>query len=57
AALASVPVSTICKWEHRMWRWVKAYCKSMNAKDAQHEVKKFSSCKYASHHCVPETCL
>jgi hypothetical protein len=44
--LASVECKTIRLWEHRMIRW---------AKDAQMNVKKFSSHVYTSHRRVPET--
>lgn len=54
-ALKSVDISTIRKWEHQMVRWLTAYWSGMEAKAAQIEVKKFSSCKFASHHRVPET--
>ncbi|KAG2134556.1 uncharacterized protein EDB93DRAFT_1242635 [Suillus bovinus] len=43
-AMASVRLSTIRLWEHRMHRWVSAY-----------QVKEFSSRKYKSHRRVPET--
>lgn len=54
-ALASVDLSTIRKWEHRMIRWMEAYRTGLNAKDAQFEVQKFSSRRYKSHRRVPET--
>jgi len=53
-ALASVSVETIRKWEHRMKRWMEAYRGGLGAKDAQIQVKKFSSRRYASHRRVPE---
>ncbi len=54
-AMASVDVSTIRKWEHRMIRWMDAYRSGLDAKDAQFQVQKFSSRKYKSHRRVPET--
>lgn len=53
-ALASVSVSTIWKWEHRMIRWMEAYEGGLTAKAAQIQVKKFSSRQYKSHRRVPE---
>ena len=53
-ALASVSVETIRKWEHRMKRWMEAYGDGLGAKDAQFQVKKFSSKRYTSHRGVPE---
>jgi hypothetical protein len=53
-ALASVSVSTIRKWEHRMIRWMEAYEGGLSAKNAQIQVKKFSSRQYKSHRRVPE---
>ena len=54
-ALASVDISTIWKWEHRMIRWMEAYGGSKDAKEASLLVKQFSSCRYDSHCQVPET--
>ena len=54
-ALASVQVSTIRKWEHRMIRWMDAYRSGLGAKEAQFQVKVFSSKHYKSHRRVPET--
>ncbi|KIJ35023.1 hypothetical protein M422DRAFT_181242 [Sphaerobolus stellatus SS14] len=54
-ALASVPLQTIRKWEHRMDRWLEAYDKGLSAKEAEKQVRKFSSHQYASHRRVPET--
>jgi len=54
-ALESVNISTIRKWEHRMYRWMDAYCRGINCKDAQFEVRKLSSKMYKSHRRVPET--
>ena len=54
-ALASVDISTIWKWEHRMIRWMEAYRGGKDAKEASLLVKQFSSCRYDSHHWVPET--
>jgi hypothetical protein len=42
AALASVQISTIQKWEHWMIRWMQAYWTGLGPKAAQFEVKKFS---------------
>ena len=53
-ALASVELSTIRKWEHRMIRWMDAYRACLTAKDAQFQVKAFSSRQYKSHRRVPE---
>jgi hypothetical protein len=38
-----------------MIRWMDAYRLGMGAKDAQMNVKKFSSHVYTSHRCIPET--
>ncbi len=54
-ALESVPIECIRKWEHRMKRWMEAYRSGLGAKDAQKQVKKFSSRRYTSHRRVPET--
>ena len=40
---ASVDISTIRKWEHRMIRWMEAYRGGKDAKDASLLVKQFSS--------------
>ena len=53
-ALASVSILTIRKWEHRMIRWMEAYEGGLSAKNAQIQVKKFSSRQYKSHRRVPE---
>jgi hypothetical protein len=53
-ALASVGLTTIRKWEHRMIRWMEAYRSGLTAKDAQFQVKAFSSRQYKSHRRVPE---
>lgn len=53
-ALHSVELNTIRRWEHRMIRWMTAYRGGMGAKDAQLQVKKFSSTKYTSHRRIPE---
>ena len=42
-ALASVSAETIQKWEHRMKRWMEVYRGGLDAKQAQFQVKKFSS--------------
>ena len=54
-ALASVDVKTIQWWEHRMIQWMDAYSEGKGTKEAQLQVKAFSSHKYSSHHRVPET--
>ena len=54
-ALASVDVATIWRWEHHMIQWMDAYREGKGTKEAQQQVKDFSSCKYTSHHCIPET--
>jgi hypothetical protein len=48
-ALASVPLATIWQWEHRMYRWMDAYCAGMGTQDAQLHVRKFGSRQYKSH--------
>jgi len=53
-ALASVGVQTIRRWEHRMIRWMDAYRRGLGAKEAQSQVKKFSSKRYTSHRRVPD---
>jgi hypothetical protein len=53
-ALASVPLNTIRKFEHRVLQWVEAYKSGLSAKDAQFEVKRFSSTRYTSHRRIPE---
>ncbi|KDQ30052.1 hypothetical protein PLEOSDRAFT_1036066 [Pleurotus ostreatus PC15] len=53
-ALQSVDVSTIRKWEHRMYRWMDAYRGGLGAKDAQTHVRKYSSTVYKSHRRIPE---
>jgi hypothetical protein len=53
--MASVQLSTIRKWEHRMIRWMEAYCSGLGVKDAQMKVKEFSSKHYTSYRCIPET--
>jgi hypothetical protein len=54
-ALASVDLKTIWCWELQMIRWMEAYQSGLGARDAQIQVKKFSSKHYASHQRVPET--
>ncbi|KAF8236655.1 hypothetical protein L208DRAFT_1525019 [Tricholoma matsutake] len=53
-ALASVSVETIQKWEHWMKQWMEAYGDGLGVKDAQIQVKKFSSKCYTSHRRIPE---
>ncbi|KAJ7130810.1 hypothetical protein C8R43DRAFT_831687, partial [Mycena crocata] len=55
AALASVQLPVIRKWEHRMIRWMEAYRNNLGPKEAQRVVRAFSSTKYSSHRRVPET--
>ncbi|KAI0354346.1 hypothetical protein OH77DRAFT_1549785 [Trametes cingulata] len=54
-ALKSVSVQLIRKWEHRSLRWMEAYESGLSSKDAQFQVKAFSSRKYKSHRRIPET--
>lgn len=54
-ALASVKLVTICRWEHRMQRWMEAYRSGLATTDAQRKVKEFSSAKYTSHRHIPWT--
>jgi len=54
-AMASVNVFTIRKWEHQMIRLMSAYRDGKGTKEAQIQVKKFSSRKQTSHHRVYET--
>lgn len=53
-ALESVELSTICKWGHHMIWWMHAYRGGKTGK-VQKQVKQFSSWRYDSHCCVPET--
>ncbi|KAE9394624.1 hypothetical protein BT96DRAFT_827392, partial [Gymnopus androsaceus JB14] len=55
AALASVSLETMRRWEHRVYHWIDAYWDGLGAKDTQKQVKDFSFKKYKSHQCVPET--
>ena len=52
--LASVQLSKIQKWEHRMMRWMHAYRDGKSAKDAQFDVKRYGSKQYTSHHQTSE---
>ncbi|KAJ7127915.1 hypothetical protein C8R44DRAFT_911203 [Mycena epipterygia] len=52
-ALASVPIATIRRWEHRMYRWMDAYRAGMGTQDAQLHVRKFGSREYKSHRRIP----
>jgi hypothetical protein len=54
-ALASVELTTIRRWEHRMHRWMDAYRQGLDTQDAQAKVKAFCSTKYKSHRRIPET--
>lgn len=53
-ALESVPLATIRRWEHRMYRWMEAYRSGLGTSAAQLQVKKFGSAQYKSHRRVPE---
>jgi len=53
-ALALVPLQTIRRWEHRMYRWMEAYRSGLGTKDAQIQVHKFSSTTYKSHRRIPD---
>lgn len=53
-ALKSVPLETIRRWEHRMYRWMEAYRSGLGTSAAQLQVKQFGSAKYKSHRRVPE---
>jgi hypothetical protein len=53
-ALASVDTMLIRKWEQRMGRWMEAYESGLAVKEAQFQVKSFSSKIYKSHRRVPE---
>ena len=48
-AMDSVKLTTIRLWEHRMVRWMAAYSSGLDARNAQKQVKDFSSRKYTSH--------
>jgi len=54
-ALASVELKTIQRWELWMICWMDAYQSGLGARDAQSQVKFFSSKCYTSHRRVPET--
>ena len=45
---------TIRLWEQRTHRWVEAYRSGLATKEAQNQVREFSSTKYKSHRRVPE---
>lgn len=53
-ALEQVQLSTIQKWEHRMYRWMDAYRSGLGTTEAGKQVRKFSSTKYKSHRRIPE---
>jgi hypothetical protein len=53
-ALESVPMLTICPWEHCMFWWMEAYQSGLGTSVAQPHIKEFSSAKYRSHRRVPE---
>ena len=48
-ALDSVPIQTICWWEHQLFCWVDAYWAGLGSVEAQSQVNKFSSRQYKSH--------
>ena len=54
-ALTAVQITTIQKWEYQMIRWIEAYWSGLGAKEAQFQVKTFSSKHYKSHRHVSET--
>lgn len=54
-AMASVDIKTIRRWEHRTVRWAEAYRSGLGVKEAQFEVRRFSSKHYTSHRRIPET--
>ena len=54
-ALASVQLHTIRLWEQCMHRWVEAYQSGLPTKEAQIEVRKYSSTVYKSHRRIPDT--
>ncbi|KAG1732059.1 hypothetical protein EDB19DRAFT_1640483 [Suillus lakei] len=54
-ALKSVQVNTVQLWEHHMHRWIEAYRSGLPMKEAQLQVRQFSSTKYKSHRRIPET--
>ncbi|KAG1772902.1 hypothetical protein EV702DRAFT_976435, partial [Suillus placidus] len=53
--MQSMQLSMIQLWEHHMHCWMEAYQTGLAMKDAQFQVQQFSSTKYKSHRCVPET--
>jgi hypothetical protein len=52
--LRSVGLMTIRKWERRTYRWIDAYRQGLDCKDAQMQVKRFSSHVFKSHRRVGE---
>jgi len=48
------PVQMIRRWEHRMYHWMEAYQSGLGTKDAQLQVRKFSSTMYKSHRRIPD---
>lgn len=54
-AMMSVGLNTIRRWDHRSCRWREAYQSGLGPKEAQLEVKLFSSKRYTSHRRIPET--
>lgn len=53
-ALASVPIKSIRLWEHRVFCWMDAYRSDLDTRNAQLQVKQFSSRRFKSHRRVPE---
>lgn len=54
-ALESVPIQTIRRWEHRLFRWVEAYRSGLGSVQAQLQVKQYSSRTFTSHRRVSNT--
>lgn len=54
-ALESVQLSTIQKWEHRVFQWMDAYRAGMGTSEAQKQVKENSFKIYTSHRHAVET--
>jgi hypothetical protein len=53
-ALRSVHIHTIRRWEHRMFQWIEASRSGLTTREAQVQVRKFSSTKYKSHRRIPK---
>ena len=41
--MESVPLHTICRWEHQVFQWMAAYDSGLQEKEAQVQVKAFST--------------